>query len=268
MNLLRWRPHDRVLADRCLILAMALIGLSRELLAADPAEALPSVWVKDQIREGRLKVEFYEPGKPREFEGWTQFEFRFEFQFECQINWPQKKPRAGPVVLIPTFSKVQVPVTHRMELPRALEGERWYDATLARHELEHVRVGSHPRLAMLVRHLVKKLRRVDRVVENPADVNPEWVQKQLEEELALRRNAIQSLVLDINRHIDKVTQHGARRLEDREQFFVELYLKECLDEMSFPFLPDVLDLIDTREYQSARVQTREIDAEQTEPRGK
>ena len=232
---------------------------SWSLRADDKPEPALSTWIKELKDSGRLTVEFYEPGQPRQYEGWTVFEYKLFFEYECQLEWPRKKPRAGSVAIVSKFTKVELPVTHRMELPKRLEGERWYETTLARHELDHVRVGTHPRLAMLGKHLVKKLNRLERTVEKPADVTRDWTRKQIDDEVLRRKDAIEKLVMDINRHIDKVTRHGARPLENREQFLAELFLKENLDEMKFPYLADALDLLDTREYLQARVQTAEVD---------
>jgi hypothetical protein len=242
----------------CLI---AVVGFAVEMRADEPPELRLSTWLKSQTDAGRINLEFYDPGLPRQFPGWTVFEYQFEFQYECQVSWPQKKPRPGSIVLVPTFTKLEIPITHRVELPRVLESDRWFEAVLARHELEHVRVGSHPRLVILSKHLVKKLKRIERTVDDPAQVTKEWIQMQVEGELKLRKDAIQSLVMDINRRIDKVTNHGALSLEDREEFFAKLFLKENLDQMKFPYLSEVLDLIDTREYLNTRIQIREIDIE-------
>ena len=244
-------------------------GMATRLCADEPSSAAVGAWVKEQIADGRLTVEFYDPAKqPKPFPGWTDFEFRLEYRYDYKVEFPQPKSkdknkkkvvvRPGAAVIVPTYTKIDVPIKHRMLLPKYLESDRWHEKGLAKHELEHVRVGLHPRLVMLGKHLVKKLGRVEGMVDAPADANREWVEKRMTAELALRRDAIQTLVLAINRKIDTVTNHGVVLLPNHDEFFANLYLKENLDEMKFPYLPEVLDLLGSRDYQQAKLLIREV----------
>ena len=54
-----------------------------------------------------------------------------------------------------------------------------------------------------------------------------------------------------NLQLDKLGAHGAKVLPDRAAFFTQLYTKENLAEMKFPFIEQVLDLLETAEYQGA-----------------
>lgn len=222
--------------------------------AEEPTSAELAAWVKQLISDGQMTVRFSDTANPpRRFPGWTDFGFRLEYQYEYQVEVPRKKTFKVPVVIAPKFSKIDVPVTHRILLPKRLESENWYDAQLGRHELDHVRVGMHPRLQMLSKHLLEKLTRIEGAVDRPVEVTADWVKRQIDEAVAHRRDAIQGLVGAINRKIDSDTQHGALPLPDREDFFAGLFLKENLDEMKFPYVPEVLDLIGTREYQHAHL---------------
>ncbi len=244
-------------------------GTALRLCADEPSAAAVGAWVKEQIADGRLTVEFYDPAKPpKPFPGWTDFEFRLEYRYDYQVEFPQPKSkdknkkkvvvRPGAAVIVPTYTKIDVPIKHRMLLPKYLESDRWYEKGLAKHELEHVRVGLHPRLVLLGKHLVKKLGRIEGMVDAPADANREWVEKRMTAELALRRDAIQALVAAINRKIDTVTNHGVVLLPNHDEFFANLYLKENLDEMKFAYLPEVLDLVGSRDYQQAKLVIREV----------
>jgi hypothetical protein len=250
--------------------------------ADEPSSAAVGAWVKGQIEDGRLTVEFYDPAKqPKPFPGWTDFEFRLEYRYDYQVQFPQSQsppktknkpqnkksvPPSSPVmaVIVPTYTKIEVPIKHRMLLPRYLESDAWHEKGLARHELDHVRVGLHPRLPMLGKHLLRKLSRIEGKVGMPTDANREWVDKQMTAEITLRRDAIQALVAAINSKIDKVTNHGVIPLPDAEEFLANLYLKENLDEMKFAYLPQVLDLIGTREYLQARLTIPEAAADRPE----
>lgn len=225
------------------------------LLAEEPTSADLAAWVKQQISDGRMSVKFSDTtNTPRRYPGWTDFEFRLEYQYEYHVDVSPKKAFKVPVIVQPKFTKVKVPITHRILLPKRLEAEIWYDAPLGRHELDHVRVGTQPRLKMLSKHLLEKLTRIEATVDRPLEVTADWVKRHIDDAVAHRRDAIQALVGAINRKIDSDTQHGALPLPDRDEFFAGLFLKENLDEMKFPYLPEVLDLIGTREYQEARLQ--------------
>ena len=234
---------------------IALGACSPRLLAEEPASADLAAWVKQQVSDGRITVKFSDTtNTPRRFPGWTDFAFRLEYQYEYHVEVSRKKTVKVPVVITPRFSKIDVPITHKILLPKRMEAEDWYDAPLGRHELDHVRVGMQPRLKMLSKHLLEKLTRIEATVDRPLEVTADWVKRHIDDAVAHRRDAIQALVGSINRKIDSDTQHGALPLPDRDEFFASLFLKENLDEMKFPYLPEVLDLIGTRDYQEARLQ--------------
>lgn len=234
---------------------VAAAAFPQSLNADEPSSADIAAWVKRQVSDGRMSVTFADNSTPpRRFPGWTEFEFRLEYQYEYHVEFSRKKTARVPVVVTPKFSKIEVPITHRILLPKRLEGENWYDAPLARHELDHVRVGTHPRLKMLGKHLLEKLTRIEATADRPVEVNSDWVKRHIDEAVSHRRDAIQALVGAINRKIDSETQHGGLPMPDRDDFFAGLFLKENLDEMKFPYLPEVVDLLGTRDYQQARVQ--------------
>lgn len=222
----------------------------RRLFADEPSPVATAAWVKEQIADGRLTVEFYDPSKPpRPFPGWTDFEFRLEYQYKYRVEALKgKKGARASVVILPTFTKIEVPVKNRMLLPATAKSERWYEGALARHELEHVRIGTHPRLMLLGKHLVQKVSRIETPAKAISDATPDWVAARLDDVVAPRRDAIQALVAGINRKVDKDTNHGQIPLPNLEDFLANLFLKDHLDEMKFAYLAEVLDLVGTPEY--------------------
>lgn len=228
--------------------------------AEEPASNKVSTWVDGLTRSGHLKVEYYDPARPpKPYPGWTQFEFSLDYRYEYRMDWTPRKAGGVAVVVTPDFQQLDLPVLHRVQLPMTLKSNRWFETGLGRHELDHVRVGMHPRLAMLGKHLMSKVRRLDGIVNQPDDVTQAWVQKRVDAEMAPRRDAIQALVLAINSKLDTLTNHGATELPEREEFLSKLYLKENLDEMKFPYLPQALDLISKPEYQRVRIQLQQVD---------
>ena len=224
---------------------------------------LPGVveWTQRLVKQERLTVTYYDPARPpKPFPGWTDFEFRLNYQYDYRADWTQKKGERVAVVVVPRYVKLDVPIKHHIQLPQTLQAERWYEARLARHELEHVRVGMHPRLEMLGKHLITKVQRIEGMVDRPEDVTLQWLQPRVDAQMSVRRDAVLALVMGINQKIDQTTNHGATEIPDREAFFSSLYLKENLDQMKFPFLSQVIDLINTPEYLKARVQLEQFDA--------
>lgn len=220
-----------------------------------------AAWVKGQIENGQLVVEFYDPAKPpRKFPGWTDFEFRVVYRYDYEYTplpatppkkkLPQKK---GTIEIRPSFTRIDVPVKSRTLLPNSLDAENWYLASLGKHELEHVFVGAHPRLAMLTRRLIERIQVIEVPDVPAAEITAEWIGHHVDEAVTTRKDAIQTLVTRINAKIDNVTQHGSQAFPDWEKFLEELYLKENLDELKFPYLPEVLDLIESPDYKNARL---------------
>jgi hypothetical protein len=222
--------------------------------ADEPSPAAVAVWIKTQIKDERLKVEFYDPLKPpKKFPGWTDFEFRVIYEYEYRFAMhTKKKQKIGVIEIKPKFTRVDIPVTNRTLLPNSLAGETWYQAPLAKHELEHIRVGLHPRLVLLTRHLVEKIE----VIEVPAE---SLTAKHVDEAVAIRKDAIQAFVTRIKAKIDSVTRHGATPYPDWDLFLDGLYMKENLDEFKFPYLSEVLDLIESPDYKKARFAIPEPD---------
>lgn len=234
----------------------ALLSLTapRWLVATDPA-AVPSPpeWIKPPFDRGLVTVEFYDPAKqPREFPGWTNFDFDLTYRFDYEYRLREDRKKKFAVTLLPKFSKVELVVRHRIQLPKHLESPRVWEMRLAQHELEHVGIGAHRRAVMLAEHLVRKIERVERTAGKPSEITLDWAQAAIREEITPRRVALDELIKANNRSLDKLTGHGARSLADRDAFYGQMYLKENLDEMKFPYLPEVLDLLDDRDYLAAR----------------
>lgn len=228
--------------------------------ADEPSEAAVARWVKEQLDDGRLTVEFYDPNKqPKPFPGWTDFDFRLEYRYEFKVEFPKNAKKNAPTTatIVPKFTKVELPVKNKILLPKFLESDRWYTRPLAKHELEHVRAGLHPRLTMLAQHLVKKVQRLEHRVDKPSVVNADWASDRINEAMAPRRDALKALVANINRKIDDDTRHGGIPYPNFEDFLDRLYLKENLDDMKFPFLAEVNDLLATPDYQKAKSVIRE-----------
>lgn len=241
-----------------LAIAVGAVVLAMGFAAAAEEPTLEDIgkWVKKQLDDGRLAVDFYDPARPpKPFPGWTDFEFKVEYRYDYRFELlpKKKKSETTTAVIVPNYTRVDVHITHKMKLPSNLKADQWWEAGLARHELEHVRVGMQPRLSLLLKHLVYKVTSLEEKVSTQADVTRDLVGKRVDMEITLRKDTVESLVRDINRKIDVDTRHGAVAMPNAENFFAGLFLKENLDEMKFPYLHEVLDLVGTRDYQQARL---------------
>ncbi|MBC8117258.1 MAG: hypothetical protein H7062_22915 [Candidatus Saccharimonas sp.] len=236
------------------LFALLSLAAPRWLVAADPPVApVPPEWIKPAFDRGLVTVEFYDQAKePREYPGWTIFDSDLTYQFDYEFRFREDRQKKYVVTLLPKFSKVELAVRHRIQLPKHLDSPGVWEMWLAQHELEHVGVGAHRRTVMLAEHLVRKVKRVERSANMPNQITKAWVQDAIREEIAPRREALDQLIKANNRSLDKLTGHGSRSLGDRDAFYGQMYLKENLDEMKFPYLSEVLELLDDRDYLAAR----------------
>ena len=236
------------------LFALLSLAVTRGLVAAEPpAVPAPPAWIKPAFDRGLVTVEYYDPAKdPHEFPGWTIFDSNLTYRFEYEFRLREDRSKKQTVTLIPKFTKIDLVVRHRIQLPKHFESPRLWEMKLAQHELEHVGVGAHRRTVMLAEQLVRKVQRVERTVKKPGEVTRDWAQAAVGEELTPRREALDELIKANNRNLDKLTGHGARPLDDRDAFYGQMYLKENLDEMKFPYLAEVLELMEDRDYLAAR----------------
>lgn len=242
--------HQRL---HCFVLILLSLLPLISLRAAEPAStpALPA-WIKPAFERGLAKVEFYDPAKPPPFPGWTEFEFEMIYRFDYDYRIKTTSKKKHTVTVLPKFTKIEFLVKHRIQLPQRLDSPDVWKDSLAQHELDHVAIGAHRRVELLADHLIRQIRSVEATVDNPKQVTDDWVSQLVRDEIAPRRNAMDELIKANNKRLDKLTGHGARSLDDRDGFFDEMYLKENLDEVKFPYLTEVLDLLKQPDYQSAR----------------
>ena len=241
------------------ILMIALSAFGQTLFAGEVfTEAKPSevlTWIRSAERSGRLEVDFYPPDKrPTQYAGWTDFELTLEYKYEQQMKWKFTREKTVNVTIYPTFTTIKPLMSHTVKLPDSLYASSWHESELGRHELDHIAIGSHPRLILLTTHLVKNIVTIKSQADRITDVNQKWAQEEITKEVNRRSQAVQSLVSDNNKRLDDLTRHGAREIDDRTGFFDRLFLKENLDESKFAYLGDVLKLIDSPEYRNATIQ--------------
>jgi len=231
-----------------LLLTLPVSGIAEE-----PGDQDLAAWAAQLIRAGTLKVEYYDPARPpKSLPGWTDFEFELRYQYEYTTSIRARKASPASVTIVPQFRQVEVPVQHRILLPDTLKATSLAGSSLGRHELDHVQIGQHPRIALLGRELVLSLRQI--VVNHPTgDLTQDWIQKQIDDQIGQRRDALEALVRTANQDLDRRTGHGRGPLADRPEFFEGLFTKQQLHDQKFPFLSEVLNLVNSPAYQRARL---------------
>ena len=236
---------------------MTLIGTAwiygpSVLFSADEPSPPVVEWIRTASESGALTVDFYDPAKrTKAYPGWTEFQFTLEYKFNHQTRWKSKKGNHYSVTIIPTFTFVEPTVTHAIQLPRSIDASTWHESVLGSHELDHVAIGSHPRLILLSTHLLKTMGTLSRNAATVQDVTQKWVDESIRIEVDGRSKAIQQLISHNNEKLDELTQHGGRAIRERDAFFDRLYLKENLDESKFRYLGESLKLLETEEYRNA-----------------
>lgn len=210
-------------------------------------------WVEKAEKSGSLTLDFYDPQKPpKPFPGWTDFDFRLTYRYEVKTDWKAAKNKSIQVNVRPTFTSIQPTVTHKVFLPRTIDRNDWYQTRLGSHELDHVAIGTHPRLLMLAKHVLNNTGSLSGTVNRASEITDKWVKDLVQGEANERQKAIYNLILKNNQQLDELTRHGGHVVPDRETYFQGLYLKENLDELKFPYLADTLKLLETAEYVSAK----------------
>lgn len=238
---------------RCELAVVLLLALTGGGVAEEPGESELAAWAAQLVRAGTLKVEYYDPARPpKALPGWTDFEFELRYQYEYTTSIRARKASPDSVTIVPQFRQVEVPIQHRILLPDPLKGTPLSGSSLGRHELDHVQIGQHPRIVLLGRELVVSLRRV--VVAHPAgDLTAAWIQKQIDDQIGARRDALEALVRTANQELDRRTEHGRDPLAERQEFFDGLFSKQQLHDQKFPFLTEVLAVVNSPAYQRARL---------------
>lgn len=281
-NVPKWRKMKSSLNSRCrvVILQITLANFEKEtiplctrrsalasllmlaiwmtfvghLTAQDEKTVAPRIsgWIEKAEKSGSLKLDFYDPAKPpKPYPGWTDFDFRFKYEYEFKTRSKPGRGKSVEVGITPTFTTIDTQVSHIVRLPRTIDPVDWYETTLGSHELDHVAVGTHPRLIQLAKHLLKNFEPLNRSVAKSSEITDKWVGEIINQEVNDRQRAIFELITWNNAQLDEITRHGSRAIPDRDAFFQSLFLKENLDESGFPYLAQSLKLLETEEYLNA-----------------
>ncbi|MBC7818703.1 MAG: hypothetical protein IAG10_17580 [Planctomycetaceae bacterium] len=205
------------------------------------------------IEDGKVEVVYdSDPEFVKASRGWADFHVQIRSSFKYDLTKSRKSGRWNVKIDI-TKLEPKIDLTHLIRLPSTFKSPDIWSSRVMRHEFDHVAVSLDPRAILLLRHLIEHLPAIERTLEPKEIPSTALLNKQVDAEVVKRRQAVVELMRQNNLRLDKVGAHGAQAIPNRAAFFAQLYTKENLAETKFPFIEQVLDLLETPEYQQAKL---------------
>ncbi len=203
------------------------------------------------IDRGKVEVVYdSDPEFVRASRGWADFHVQIRSSFKYDLKKTRQNGRWN-VTLDITKLEPKIELTHLIRLPSTFKSPDVWSSRVLRHEFDHIAVSLDPRAMLLLRHLLVHLPEIERTLEPKETPTNDVLNKLVDEEVVKRRQAVVELMKQNNQQLDKLGAHGAELVPNRATFFTQLYTKENLAEMKFPFIEQVLDLLETAEYRQA-----------------
>lgn len=209
--------------------------------------------LKPLIAAGKVKIVY-----DSEFDfvkaerGWADFQVDLRYSFKYNVMKSRKNGRTQVRIVI-TKLEPKIELTHLIRLPASFKSPQVWQGRILWHEFDHVAVSLDPRARLLLKHLLKRLRVIDRTLDEGEEPSDELLSKIVEDEITKRRQAVVELMRQNNVLLDKVGGHGVQAVPERSAFFTKLYTKEHLAEQKFPYVDQVLDLLERPEYRDAEL---------------
>ena len=194
--------------------------------------------------------------------GVTHFLIDFDWTFDYRYKILE---RHGGRQLKLTAENIKPKITlrHVVRMPRSYYRSSVWESQLMRHEFDHVAASADPRPLLLLRHLLRSISVIDHALQATGKPSSELCSKLINAELNRREQAVSALIRANYELLDKVSKHGTLRVPNRNAFFARLYTKPNLEEMRFPFVKEVVHLLETDVYRLAKLP--HLAADPTEP---
>jgi hypothetical protein len=220
-------------------------------------QLIPRDDASDELRRlmehGRVNVVYEsEPEFVKAGRGWADFHVQLRYSFQYDATKTRKGGR-WHVKLAITKLDTKIELTHLIRLPLTFQSPDVWHSRILRHEFDHVAVSLDPRAMLLLTHLLDHLPEIERTLEPTESPTQELLNKLVDDEIVKRRQAVVELMRQNNLRLDKLSAHGAQPVPERAAFFAQLYTKENLAETKFPYVEPVLDLLETPEFQRAKL---------------
>jgi len=171
--------------------------------------------MSELLNRGKVSFAFYDAKRERrEYAGETRFDI--QYRYRNLSRWQvMKEDGRRKLVIRSRFRQVELTWTHTISLPVAMASERLYEQPLVLHELDHVRVSTHPALAELFQKWLETEAEVI-TVQLAADQTPDsqWIQAQVKEATKPLFQRLMDLVRVRYQELDRVTSHGLYAVPD------------------------------------------------------
>ncbi|TWU14880.1 hypothetical protein CA54_37500 [Symmachiella macrocystis] len=236
----------------CAFAIITVATFGRTLHCAESQRKAPPQF-KTLVNASEINFDFYDPSiEPDRFPGRALFsiEVRTRFLYEYQVV--NRRTRRY-VIIRPKIQRIHWKLKHTIRLPESYDAPTMWDSVLLLHELDHVAISSDPRMRMLLERAFFSVKRIEHPITQVGALDDAAIQKIINDEFIKRRDAVIELATNNYKLLDKVSAHGARDIPDRDAFFRKLYTKESLDEAGFPYLGDVVDLLNDAKYEKAKL---------------
>ena len=229
-----------------------------------PTDKAPKA-VKSLIQDGTITLVFNsdpefvkrDTGKAHYYLGLTQ---KYGYSFS-----KAKKDDVWQVKVVAKQVEPTVRIEHVVRLPSKYKTDTVWNGRLLRHEFDHIAISLDPRPVLLLEHLCRSLPPLKRALEPGEEPSDAVYKRIINEEITLRREAVENLIQANYVLLDQVSTHGKVPIPKRAEFFGKLFTKENLAEQNFPYVDAVLDLLNFPEYQQAEL--RFLPRDPTEPAG-
>ncbi|MEK6262866.1 MAG: hypothetical protein AABP62_30070, partial [Planctomycetota bacterium] len=142
---------------------------------------------------------------------------------------------------------------HVVRLPIKYRTDTVWSGRLLRHEFDHVAVSLDPRPKLLLEHLCRNLPTLERTLEAGEEPSDAVYKRIINEELGRRRNAVKELIQANYVLLDQFSKHGSNAIPQRAEFFGKLFTKENLAEQKFPYVTEVLEVLESPEFRQAEL---------------
>lgn len=209
--------------------------------------------LKKIIEDGNVKVEYDSEGEyAKSGRGWADFHLQEDRKYRFDL---QKQKRQGRWHVRITVSNVEekIVLTHVVRMPAQKKSPDIWESWLLKHEFDHVAISLDPRPKMLLTHLLKTLPPIERILDAGEEPTNDVVKRLINEQLDKRAKSIRDVMIHNNQTLDNISHHGTAPIPKRADFFRSLYTKDNLASAKFPYLDNVLKLLDSPDYQKAEL---------------
>jgi hypothetical protein len=142
-----------------------------------------------------------------------------------------------------------------MLLPVEMAEDDLWHSSVVKHEFDHVRISSDPRVVMLIRFLLDEIDFVEVATQRDAGGSTAIAGDEFRDAIDARIEAVVEAMGELLQAnydlLDEMTTHGDRQSDLDDNFFSRLYTEENLRKMNFVFLDETSRLLRQRKYVAA-----------------